>query len=152
VTASTSVDQPTPDESDSAKLLEMCSSTEPWTTAQIAEFFGVSRNVVWHWARASRNYQFHGATTWPPTQVELRLAYGGATPAAEPRDWWPPHPTILPPVDLPGDGGRDRWLKGTIVKWARKTKRVDQAGNPAALKAGTRGRGRPVERAPTTTK
>jgi hypothetical protein len=145
VTPSTTASQPTPEGAVSETLQELYASTEPWTAAEIGEFFGVSRNLVWHWVRACRNYQFHGADVWPPTQRELRHAYE-PTPDAPQRDWWPPHPSILPPCIPLNSNGRERWLKGEVVRWARLTNRVDGFGNPVRLKAGTRGRGRASSR------
>jgi hypothetical protein len=132
---------------DWAALEALCDSTELWTMADIVEFFGVARTSVWHWVRACGNYQWRGATEWPPTQSELRHRYEMPSPPPAERRWWPDYTTILPPVDVPGGDGRDRWYKGSVMRWGLRTKRVDLTGSPASLKAGARSRGRTWERA-----
>lgn len=128
---------------DWAMLETMSTDRTLWTVADIAEFFGLDRTAVYHWERACLNYQLRGATRWPPTGVELRtrMPVSQDRPPVT-RDWWPHHPTVLPPVDVPGTSGRNRWFKGTLVAWGLCTKRINLQGEPVQQRAGTRTKGR----------
>lgn len=115
----------TADIADVGLLRLLQSSRELVDLNQIATMCGInSRQATSRWRRAMENYVLRHHDQWPPTMAALRGEVDN--PGGPEIDALPPHPNVLPPPAITGDGGRAqaRWYAGDIYRWAMRTRRI----------------------------
>lgn len=136
-------DNPNPADIDWDLIERLWSDRTLVDLAEIADMCGMTRvNSAATWQRAAQNYLVRGHRSWPPSTAILRQCTDPADDGAAPVTWYPVHPSLLPPPDVPGKRGQNRWYKGTIYRWGMQTRRLDLTGQPLRGQRGpAKGRG-----------
>lgn len=137
-------EHPSPADIDWGRIEELFNDRTLVRAVDISEMCGMAQvNSATHWQRAAQNYLVRGHRQWPPSLSIMRQKVDGDGAAGNDLpDWYPPHSSLLPPPDVPGKHGQNRWYKGTIYKWGMRTRRLDFNGDPIRRTAGpAKGRG-----------